>query len=75
MTDKSERKKKECQICGKEVLKLIRHMKVHYELKPFKCENCGKEFKRKQNLTEHQIIHTEAMHNRLYALISRHRIF
>ena len=52
--------KKECQICGKMILDLTLHMKVHSDIKPFKCEICDKEFKRKNELTAHQKYHTGA---------------
>ena len=58
MEGETKRKKKECQICGTVVVNLPRHMIVHSELRPYKCEFCEKEFKAKGNLTEHQRIHT-----------------
>ena len=58
MADKSRRMKKECQICGKKVTKLTSHMKVHNELKPFKCEFCERNFRFKGDLTRHIHTHT-----------------
>ena len=45
-------KKKECQICGKSVLHLPEHMKIHDEQKPFKCALCEKSFKISELLTQ-----------------------
>ena len=53
MASKVKTKKTECQICGKEVVNLKDHLKVHDGLKQFKCEYCEKEFKRKHELTAH----------------------
>ena len=47
MTDESKKKKPECQICGKGVMNMTRHMKIHNELKPFKCEYCERNFRSK----------------------------
>ena len=60
MTGQSKKKKLDCQICGKIVTHMKRHMEVHIELKPFRCENCGKSFKSKRELKQHhQKVHTE----------------
>ena len=56
MADKP--KKKECQICGKVVVRLSDQMKIHCEAKPFKCDFCGKGFKTKGELTVHVRVHT-----------------
>ena len=47
----NEKKKQECQICGKVVRDLKDHMKVHNDKKTFHCEYCEKTFKRKRELT------------------------
>uniref|UniRef100_A0A6A7G389 PR domain zinc finger protein 10-like isoform X2 n=1 Tax=Hirondellea gigas TaxID=1518452 RepID=A0A6A7G389_9CRUS len=46
-----------CPVCGKKqpsTAKLAVHMATHSELREFKCDECGKEFKRKDKLREHQ---------------------
>ena len=50
--------KKKCQICGKGVKDLKRHMNVHSKERPFKCEDCGEGFTRKPTLTRHLQTHT-----------------
>ena len=51
--------KKKCQICGKGVKDLKRHMNVHSKERPFKCEDCGTKCKTKQNLQSHMDVHSK----------------
>ena len=51
--------KKKCQICGKGVKDLKRHMNVHSKERPFKCEHCGTKCKTKQNLQSHMDVHSK----------------
>ena len=55
----SETKKKECQICGKEVKHLAHHMKAHNQLQPFKCDICERSFIHLATLSKHIRTHTE----------------
>ena len=57
MTGETKKKKGECQICGKVVSKLARHMKIHNGLKAFKCELCAKEFAHSCSFTKHMRCH------------------
>jgi uncharacterized C2H2 Zn-finger protein len=52
-----------CAICGKQVKPqcLVNHVRqVHTTVKVLACEICGKAFKTKQNLREHQKYHNKA---------------
>ncbi|CRK95902.1 CLUMA_CG009348, isoform A [Clunio marinus] len=49
-----------CEVCGKMILnnELKRHLKiVHFKIKPYQCDNCGKKFSRKQPLIKHLNTH------------------
>ena len=48
----------ECQICGRMVKRLKDHMKIHNELKQFKCELCEKGFTQSRYLYRHMRTHT-----------------
>ena len=50
-------KTEECPICGKMQKQLPRHMKIHNDRRPFKCRYCGKDFKRKDVLSGHELTH------------------
>lgn len=47
-----------CQVCGKIVSQAVmsRHMVMHTEDRPFICDLCGKQFKRKHSLQDHIMI-------------------
>ncbi|XP_055550628.1 zinc finger protein 436-like [Wyeomyia smithii] len=46
----------ECNICGKQVRKLQRHKRIHWDHRRYKCDMCGKEVK---NLYRHKLNHLE----------------
>lgn len=43
----------QCKICGVETTNLSRHMLVHNDDKPYRCEHCCKSFRRKEHLRAH----------------------
>ena len=51
-----------CEICSKTFKKkrllTVHKERVHENRRPFKCDECGKAFKIKNNLIEHQATHT-----------------
>lgn len=47
-----------CSICGKYVIRLDRHMRIHTDYKPYKCSNCEKCFNRSADLMVHERVHT-----------------
>ena len=69
----NEKNDEECQICGKVTLNLKRHLKIHNELKPFKCEYCEKEFKRTDHLTRHLKIHDELIFKKMISNQNRNK--
>jgi KRAB domain-containing zinc finger protein len=47
-----------CHICGKNIKGVYSlHLKIHENLKGFKCNECGREFRQKIALTNHLLIH------------------
>ncbi|XP_031636115.1 zinc finger protein 239-like [Contarinia nasturtii] len=54
-----------CHLCqqsfGSEKNNLIRHMRVHTGVKPYKCQQCLKEFNLKHNLNVHMKFHTKKL--------------
>jgi len=48
-----------CEVCGFQTTNLKRHMMVHTGDKPFSCQHCGKDFRRK----EHLRVHLSRLHN------------
>ncbi|KAI8898715.1 hypothetical protein BC833DRAFT_538868 [Globomyces pollinis-pini] len=46
-----------CPICFKDVKLLKKHMKAHEDERPYQCTICKKQFKRKEHLKDHSIIH------------------
>lgn len=48
-----------CHICGKSIRGNISlHLRTHNNEKPFKCDECGRQFRQKIGLTTHQMVHT-----------------
>lgn len=50
---------KTCDICGKRVIHIREHKKLHSGLKMHECNVCFKRFSIKGNLTQHMVIHTK----------------
>lgn len=49
-----------CHICGKTVKGSYScHLKTHDQVKQFKCNECGKEFRQKYILNNHMLIHKD----------------
>jgi KRAB domain-containing zinc finger protein len=47
-----------CHICGKNIKGVYSlHLKIHQNLKQFRCTECGREFRQKVALRNHQLIH------------------
>jgi uncharacterized Zn-finger protein len=47
-----------CHICGKLIKGLYSlHIKTHEDIKRFRCDDCGKEFRQKVSLQNHVLIH------------------
>lgn len=65
---KPKRKGGTCKLCNREfvcAVSLKYHMNIHWGLKPFECEVCGKAWADKRNLEKHRKIHQKrtATHN------------
>eukprot|EP01083_Nonionella_stella_P130949 397560_1 len=56
---KRSHKKNLCKICGKYFKRLTRHMVVHTDVRPFKCDVCDKTFKSRGCLTTHKHTHNK----------------
>lgn len=52
-----EEKSKLCEVCGKVVINLHQHMRIHTGLKNYECDICFKRFYIMGQLTQHMIIH------------------
>ncbi|XP_070510104.1 zinc finger protein 501-like [Chironomus tepperi] len=47
-----------CHICGKNIKGVYSlHLKIHDNIKPFRCDECGREFRQKIALRNHLLIH------------------
>ncbi|ORX95671.1 hypothetical protein K493DRAFT_218802 [Basidiobolus meristosporus CBS 931.73] len=48
-----------CQVSTLKRDHITSHLRVHVPLKPFPCQYCGKNFKRRQDLRKHEKIHEQ----------------
>lgn len=56
---KESDKKTACSVCGKSVINLNVHMKIHQNYRPYKCSTCLKSFRRSAALVLHEKIHSD----------------
>nr|XP_034838748.1 zinc finger protein OZF-like [Maniola hyperantus] len=54
-------KSNECEICGKKFFfksLLVKHMYIHSDVRPYKCEVCDRGFNSRYSLSSHSHTHT-----------------
>lgn len=60
--------KKQCSLCGKMVVNLAIHLKIHSGVKSYLCEMCGRTFALKSYLRSHkQLHHPEKEHSKPFS--------
>lgn len=65
-----------CHICGKNIKGVYSlHLKVHQNLKQFRCPDCGREFRQKVALRNHQLIHKNEKPHECQWLVLKNLVF
>lgn len=52
-----------CGICHKVFIdkhRMLRHLKIHENIREFKCDKCDKSFNQKRTLKEHNLTHSSS---------------